>query len=70
MEQEIINCYELDIKQNFPEDLRLSRVECESLKQKNNILFNVLVGFGTGLLAVFLLKLITSNKDNKQKQKE
>jgi len=70
MEHQIINCYELDLKQNFPEDLRLSQIECESLKHKNDILFNMLVGFGAGLLTIFLLKLIISEKNNKQNPKE
>ncbi len=67
MEKKIINCYELDIKQNFPEDLRLSQIECESLKQRNNILFNSLIVLGTGLLAIYIFKILSEKKEDKNK---
>ena len=61
MEPRIINCYELDLKQDFPEDLRLVKIKCESLKRKNKFLINSTIFIGLGLITYLVIKTLKPN---------
>ncbi len=70
MNEEIINCYQLDIKQDFPEDLRLAQIDSQSLKNKNQILLTILIAFGIGLSSFILLKRIYNKPPNEQNSRK
>jgi len=42
MTDEIINCYELDLKQDFPAEMEMIKSSNESLKNSNHYFKNVL----------------------------
>jgi len=62
MEDELINCFDLDIKQNFPEDLRLAQEDCKSLESTNKVLTVALIIVGVGLSVAFIYNQIAENK--------
>ncbi|MCK8479762.1 hypothetical protein [Psychroserpens algicola] len=62
MEDELINCFDLDIKQNFPEDIRLAQEQNKSLENTNKVLTAVLVIIGVGLSIAFIYSQIAKRK--------
>jgi len=62
MEHKIINCYDLDIRQDFPEDLRLAQEESKSLENTNKVLTVALVIVGVGLSIAFIYNQIAESK--------
>ncbi len=56
MQIEPIHGYCLDLKQDFPKDLRIAQQECKSLKRMNDVLTAALIIVGIGLLAVFVFQ--------------
>ena len=55
MQEEIINCYELDIKQDIPAEMELLKLSNEELRSSNRnftiILFTI--GLGVILFAIY-----------------
>jgi|GEM_PF-5803738 len=62
MNIEPIHTYQLDLKQDFPEDLRLSQAQCQSLENTNKVLTVVLVILGVGLSAAFVYGKMAERK--------
>ncbi|TGV04819.1 hypothetical protein [Flavivirga rizhaonensis] len=69
MKEEIINCYQLDIKQDFPEGLRVAQEECKSLKRTNEVLATALIIVGLGLLVSFVFSQIVQRPVKEEPQK-
>jgi hypothetical protein len=62
MNIEPIHGYHLDLKQDFPEDLRLAQEECKSLEHTNMVLTVALVIVGVGLSIAFIHSQISESK--------
>lgn len=50
MEHEIINCYQLDIRQDIPKEMELLKTSNESLKQTNQSFKIILAAIGLGFI--------------------
>ena len=68
MEHEILNCFELDIRQDIPAEMELLKQNSELIKTKNKVLKTVLLGIVFGLVAVVLYHKIKENRENKGAQ--
>ena len=54
MQIEPIHGYCLDLKQDFPKDLRIAQQECKSLKHTNDVLTAALIIVGIGLSVAYI----------------
>lgn len=50
MEHEIINCYEMDIRQDIPVEMESLRMDNESLLNTNLVLRITLISIGLGVI--------------------
>jgi hypothetical protein len=64
MNNEIINCYDLDIKQDIPEEFRIIKTDNESLIHSNKIFKGIMMGIGIGV-CIYLVYNFTIKKKEK-----
>jgi|GEM_PF-5940581 len=65
MNSEIIHSYQLDIKQDFPEELKLAEAQCDSLERTNKVFMGTLIVIGIGLSIYLIRKFINVEEDKK-----
>lgn len=67
MTENIINCYELDIKQDIPVEMEFIKSNNESLKQ-TNLSFKILLGaIGLGVILFVIYQSSKTRIDEKDK---
>ena len=66
MEQEIINCFELDVRQDIPAEMDLLASSNRELKKSNHHLTIILLSVGLGTIVRCLPKFKTSNGKKEQ----
>lgn len=66
MNNKIINCYELDIKQDFPEELLIVKADNESLIHSNRIFKGILMGIGIGICIFIIYNSIPKKNIEKE----
>ena len=66
MDYEIINCYELDVRQDIPTEFVQLRHDNETVRQTNKFLKVVLLGivFGIAISAVIQIRQANKHKDD------
>ena len=56
MTEEIINCYELDLKQDIPAEMELIKSSNENLKNSNRNFKIILLSIGLGVFIWYIIK--------------
>ncbi len=67
MTENIINCYELDIKQNIPAEMELIKSSNEELKGSNQNFKIILLSIGLGIILFALYQSSKTRKEEKDK---
>ena len=65
MTENIINCYELDIKQDIPTEMELIKSSNESLKQTNQSFKIILGAIGLGVIVFVVFQSLKTRKEDK-----
>ena len=67
MNNEIINCYQLDVTQDIPKELIMFKANCKTLIRTNKILKGALIATGIGICAYFIYKIYSDEKEEQRK---
>lgn len=68
MEHQIINCYELDIKQNIPTDMAVLISSNEKLIKSNNLFKIILMSIGIGVIISVIFQYSKPRKVDKDER--
>ena len=67
MTENIINCYELDIKQDIPAEMELIRSSNENLKNSNHNFKIILLSIAFGVILFAVFQSSKTRKEEKEK---
>ena len=67
MKNEIINCYELDFKQDVPAEMEMIKASNESLKKSNHYFKIVLLSIGFGIMLSAFYQISKTRIEEKDK---
>ena len=67
MEQEIINCFELDVRQDIPAEMEIMRSNNEKLENSNRTFKVIILSIGLGIILFAVYQSSRTKDTNKNK---